>query len=135
MFFKSWGMALGCLISGILIDLDHIFDYVREHGWSFDIKKFFHIHNTAQYNRIILFWHGWEWLILWGIIAWLTDWNPWAVGILIGISQHMALDSIANGLDLRSYSILWRWKHKFHFDTVFPEWKKIKYKHRQPPHN
>jgi len=128
-------MALGCLISGILIDLDHIFDYVREHGWSFDVKKFFRLNNTAQYNRAVIFLHGWEWMILWGITAWLTEWNPWAVGILIGISQHMVLDSIANGLDLRGYSICWRWKHKFHFDTVFPKWKKVKYKHRQTPHN
>jgi hypothetical protein len=124
--FKSWGLATACFISGIFIDLDHIVDYTREHGRPFNIKNFFRVNNNAQYNKILLLWHGWEWLILWGMAAWLTDWNPWIIGILIGFSQHLVLDNINSG-SRWSYSLFWRWRQGFDFDRIFPRMKKYKY--------
>jgi hypothetical protein len=125
--FKSWGLAAACFISGIFIDLDHIIDYTREHGLPFNIKKFFRVNNKAQYNKILLLWHGWEWLILWGMAAWLTDWNPWITGAFIGFSNHLVLDTFYNSLNLKSYSLLWRWRQDFDFDRIFPRMKKCKY--------
>lgn len=130
MTFKSWGLAAACFISGIFIDLDHIIDVVREHGWSVKIKEFFQICHTSQFNRIFLLWHGWEWLVICAIAAWATEWNPWMNGTLIGLTSHMILDSYHNTLKLRSYSLIWRWKNGFIFDIVFPKMAVVKYKHR-----
>ncbi len=124
--FKSWGLAIACFISGIFIDLDHIVDYTREHGLPFNIKNFFRVNYMAQYNKILLLWHGWEWLVLLSAAAWLTDWNPWITGILIGFSQHLVLDNINSG-SRWSYSLFWRWRQDFDFDTIFPRMKKYKY--------
>ncbi len=128
LIFKSWGLAISCFIMGIFIDLDHFIDYIRENGWSFKIKNFFQVCHTCQFNRIFLLLHGWEWLILWGIAAWLTDWNPWMVGAFIGFSQHIVLDVFYNGSNLLPYSLIWRWKKDFHFDTIFSNLKSRKYK-------
>ena len=92
MIFKSWGLAVSSLIAGIFIDLDHFFDYINEHGLPFRIKNFFHVCNKSQFDKIILFLHGWEWVALLGIAAWLMDWNPWVTGTFIGIGQHIFLD-------------------------------------------
>lgn len=116
---RSWPLAIASFIAGIFIDLDHIFDVIREHGWSVKIRDFFHICNTAQFYRIILIWHGWEWLLLGLAMAWLTDWNPWVTGVFIGLSQHMVLDALNNSPGFLSYSLLWRWKHQFDYDTIF----------------
>ncbi|MBI5663931.1 MAG: hypothetical protein HZC49_02400 [Nitrospirae bacterium] len=129
MAFKSWGLSLACLISGIFIDLDHLLDVVREHGWSIKVKDFFRICHHAQFDRIILIWHGWEWLFLLTISSWLTDWDPWITGTLIGFGQHMVLDTYFNNARFMSYSLIWRWKNNFDFDTVFPKFKVKKYKH------
>ena len=129
LIYNSWGLALACFISGIFIDLDHVIDVVREHGWSVKVKDFFRICHHAQFDRIILLWHGWEWLVLWIISAWLTDWNPWITGTLIGLSQHIVLDAYSNSSNFMSYSLIWRWKHNFDFDTLFPKFKSNKYKH------
>jgi len=129
MIFKSWALSLSCIISGIFIDLDHIIDVVREHGWDVRVKDFFEICHNAQFNRIVLLLHGWEWLPLWALTAWLTGWNPWITGTLIGLGQHIVLDAYSNSSNLLSYSLIWRWKNNFHFDTLFPKFKSNKYKH------
>ncbi len=130
LIFKSWGLALASLISGILVDLDHIVDVVREHGWSIKTKDFFRLCKTGQFDRIILVWHGWEWIILWAAAAWITEWNPWMTGVFIGLAHHMILDTYINATNPWSYSLIWRWKKDFHFDTIFPKYKNIKYMHR-----
>ncbi len=132
MIFKSWGLAVSSFIAGIFIDLDHIIDYLRENGRPFRIKNFFRICHECRFNKVILIWHGWEWLVVWGAAAWLSDWNPWITGTLIGLTQHMLLDAINSIPDfksLRSYSLIWRWKKNFDFDTLFPKMKNIKYRY------
>lgn len=127
LIFKSWELAVSCFVSGIFIDLDHFIDVIREYGWSFRIKDFFRICYTAQFERVMLICHGWEWLVLWAAAAWLTDWNPWVTGAFIGLTQHVILDVYQNSWDIRSYSLLWRWKNNFHFDTTFPRMTYLKY--------
>ena len=127
MLFRSWGLAAASFITGIFIDLDHIADVVREHGWSTKISEFFEICHNAKFDRIILFCHGWEWLVLWSAAAWLTGWNPWVTGALIGLTHHIIIDTITNSRNFLSYSLIWRWKKNFHFDTVFPKMTVYKY--------
>lgn len=117
----SWALTTSSFIAGIFIDLDHILDVVREHGWSIKLKEFFHVCNTCQFKRIYLIWHGWEWLLLFGFAAWLTGWNPWISGILIGLSHHLVLDAVYSAPSFWSYSLLWRWKQGFDFDTIFQD--------------
>lgn len=122
-------MSLSCIISGIFIDLDHIIDVLREHGKNVTVTDFFRLCHHGQFNRIILIFHGWEWLLLWAIAAWLTGWDPWITGTLIGLSQHMILDAYANSTNILTYSLLWRWKNGFDFDTIFPKLRAKKYRH------
>ena len=129
LIFKSWALSISCFITGIFIDIDHVFDVIRENGWSIKVKDFFRICHKAQFEHIVLLWHGWEWLFLWTVATWLTDWNPWMTGALIGLTHHIVLDVIANNWQIRSYSLIWRWKQNFHFDTTFPNMTAIKYEH------
>lgn len=130
LLFRSWGLAVSCFISGIFIDLDHIIDVSRQKGVSFNVKNFFHTCDKCQFDDIILIWHGWEWIFLFAIVAWLSNWNPWATGIFIGLFQHLILDAIYNAPTWRTYSLIWRWRNNFHFDTIFPNLTPQKYKHR-----
>jgi hypothetical protein len=130
MIFKSWGLAAASLISGILIDLDHLFDYTYEHGQPFNIRDFFRVCHNCQFNRIFLLLHAWEWVALLGIAAWLSGWNPWVTGVLIGFGQHILLDTVHNGSGLRSYFLYWRWKNDFVFDRIFHHLRTYKYEYR-----
>lgn len=130
LFFKSWGLTVASFIAGIFIDLDHILDVMREHGRTVTVKDFFRICNTAQFDRIYLICHGWEWLLMGSVMAWYSNWNPWIVGATIGFTHHMVLDSIFNSTDFKSYSLLWRWRNDFNFDRCFVKLKDWKYNSR-----
>ncbi len=118
--FKSWGLAIASLISGIFIDLDHIMDYLVEYGHHLNIKKFFRACYETQFRRLFLLLHGWEWLIFWGAAAKLTDFNPWITGFLIGYGQHLVLDQLSNKPSARGYFLSWRWKNGFDPKAIFP---------------
>jgi len=131
MIFKSWYLSMACLLSGIFIDLDHIIDYFREQGINLDIKKFFRICEYGQFDKIVLIFHGWEWILLFIAIAWSSDWNPLVIGVVIGFGHHILLDAFYNRTGIRTYSIIWRWSKGFDFDTTFPSIKPVKYNYRK----
>ena len=106
--FKSWSMALSCFLSGILIDIDHVYDYLKEYGYPFKVKDFIRAIYTAKLTRMTLFFHSWEVILLLSIITWFTNWNPLSVGILIGFGHHMILDKLYTGVPLRRYSFIYR---------------------------
>ena len=130
MIFRSWGLAAANLIVGIFIDFDHFFDYIYAHGRRFKVKDFFRNCHNCQFDKIFIFLHAWELLALMGAAAWLTDWNPWVTGAFIGIGQHLFFDTLYNGSGFRSYSLFWRWKNDFDFDTIFHRLTDCKYKNR-----
>ena len=120
MLFKSWSMAFSCFLSGIFIDIDHIYDYLREFGLPFRVKDFIHTVYNAKFNHMTMFFHSWELLFLILVIAWFTNWNPWITGILIGFGHHIVLDKLYTGGRLRNYFFIFRWKKDFKIELLFP---------------
>jgi hypothetical protein len=118
--FKSWSMSVSCFLSGIFIDIDHIYDYVREFGLPFRIRDFIHAVYTAKLNRMTLFFHSWEVMFLILMIAALTNWNPLIVGIFIGFGHHIILDKIYTGVPLQRYFYMYRKKRDFQIESLFP---------------
>ncbi len=104
-------------MSGILIDCDHVMDYLMEFRRRLRIREFF---ETYRYRKQSLVWvvlHSWELLFLLGICVFLMNWNPWFVGTFIGFTQHIILDQIFNKPNKCGYFFLWRLKNDFDFKT------------------
>lgn len=120
LLFKSWSMALACFLSGIFIDIDHIYDYIKQFGFPFKVKDFVNTVYNNGISRLTFVFHSWEILLLLGIIAWFTNWNTWLAGTFIGFSLHIVLDKLNNGERLRTYSFIWRWGKQFKFEDTFP---------------
>ncbi len=131
LIFKSWGLTTASFISGIFIDIDHIYDVIREHGKDTTIQEFFHISHGAQFHKVFLLFHAWEWLFAGLLLSWYSNWNHWVIGAVIGITHHLIMDSIYNSANFLSYSLFWRWKHNFHFDTIFNRLIDHKYSYRK----
>lgn len=119
LIFKSWALSLSCLISGIFIDLDHVIDYIREHGLTLNPRTFSHNFTNGKFDKMYLVFHAWECLLVLAFISWLYDWNLWITGVLIGFSQHILLDAFHNTRNFQSYSLLWRWKNGFKYGSIF----------------
>jgi hypothetical protein len=122
--FKSIGLTVASLVSGILVDADHVIDYWIEHGLRFDLKQLFNYFDEKNFEnreRLFFIFHAWEWLIILFVVAMLTEWNPWITGLLVGYGQHMVLDELYNSFKYRirpfvwGYFLLWRWNNGFRF--------------------
>jgi hypothetical protein len=113
LFFKSWSMSISCVFSGIFIDLDHIYDYIREIGYPFKFRDMVQIALNNDITRWTVVLHSWELLFVLLIIAWYTNWNPWITGTLIGFTSHILLDTVNQGITFQPYSFIWRRKRNY----------------------
>ena len=120
LIFKSWELSISSLIAGILIDIDHAFDYFLERGLRLHWKEFLSYFYNEKHKKIILFLHGWEWLFCLGSAAVLTKFNPWVTGVFIGYGHHMVFDYFYSRTSILTYSLIWRWKKNFDSQTLFP---------------
>ena len=110
---KSWIIFTSSLISGVLIDCDHIFYYF----WKFRKRSRVKEIVDAHHNEKILFhmkmFHSWELLALLSICAFLMTGNPWIIGITIGFTQHVVLDQIFNKPNRWLFFFFWRLNNGF----------------------
>lgn len=120
LIFRLWELSLACFITGFIIDIDHVFDYILENSSDFKINIFFDFFYHEKHQKIILLFHGWEWLLICYIFAELTNYNILVTGILIGYGQHLIFDYIYSKAPLKSYSLIWRWKNNFNSEIIFP---------------
>jgi hypothetical protein len=116
---KSWIVFGSSLISGVLIDLDHILDYFMAYGINIRIKQFFEVCHNLKIPRVRLIFHSWELLFLLSICAFVMRWNPWVVGTIVGFTQHIVLDQIFNKPNKWTYFFFWRLKKGFSSKRCF----------------
>ena len=113
---KSWGGAIACFVSGILIDLDHLLDYCiikKRMCWSLDTLKAF---CTDKTGKIYLVLHSYElMIILWAAMIYLKATGIW-LGLLYGMSVHILLDQLTNPIYPLAY--FWFYRLKLGFPKV-----------------
>jgi hypothetical protein len=118
--FHSAAMAIASFFSGILVDLDHIFEYLREYGLRLDARFFFHSFHNTLYRKVVLFLHAWEWLAVLAVCAVLLHGNVFVIGIMIGIAQHLIADQYTNPVSRWGYFFIYRLRCGFVTSRIFP---------------
>ncbi len=94
--------------SGFLIDIDHVFDYLREYGFRISLKAFFAAFYGNRFKRLILIFHGWEWMLLLLLLSWRSGWNEVLVGIFFGAVFHLIIDQMGNEVTCPGYFFCYR---------------------------
>lgn len=116
----SWPLAGSSLLAGIFMDVDHVFDYYREYGRPFNVRRFFEASYQREYQRIFIVFHAWEWLPLILLAVWWSGWNPWVAGAAAGWLQHFLLDQLVNRPEKGGYFFLARAHQDFNHRVIFP---------------
>jgi hypothetical protein len=114
----SPALAVSSCAAGFLVDVDHLFDYWKQHPLSFDIPHFFRTCNEYQLKKAYLLFHSWELLLLAALVAYLSR-SVWVVGIALGLIQHMAFDQICNKMHPFSYFLIYRIVKQFKAEAIF----------------
>lgn len=112
---------------GVLIDLDHLIDYFFAFGFKFRLEYFIKGYQFLASDKIYIFFHGWEYVILLAAIAWFIKFNiklkAALLALALGMFFHLSIDTLTNeGAQFKVYSIIYRAKNNFDLrQLVTPE--------------
>ena len=106
--FRKAQMSVACFLTGVLIDLDHIFDYYMNHELMDGLRllrrprelpEFLaagYVNHKPDYKSYKSL-HSMELLAVVPLLYMFGVWNAAATGILIGFMVHLALDALPLG--------------------------------------
>jgi len=121
-FAKSLYAGLICFLSGFLLDIDHIIEYIVHYGpRDLTIKNVYlacaQTHEQEgeyQFRKLYLIFHSTEIAIVLWVLALYTK-NVYLFVSALGYSTHLILDYMGNISIFRpqSYFVIWRAINKF----------------------
>jgi hypothetical protein len=115
---RSPEAAAGSFVTGIFMDLDHIFDYWVAHPFKMDIAHFFETCEEYKLPKTYLILHSFELVVPLGLLAYFTR-SPWLMGFLLGWIPHIIFDHFMNRTYPLSYFFVYRMVNKFNITKVF----------------
>lgn len=107
--------------AGFIIDIDHLIDFTREYGLSSDPRKLFKVFHETRFNKLFLWFHAWEWLIILFALSFIFEGNRVLPGLFAGMLHHLILDQCCNGVTPLGYSIVYRAVHQFSMPKIVTE--------------
>lgn len=130
-FTKSFYTAALCFASGVLVDADHVIEYIIHHRFkNFTFKKIYQASEETgkqkgayKFNRLYLVFHTGEVALLFWLAAIIAK-NIYFLGIAVGYTSHLILDSIGNKLRPKFYFMTWRILDRFSTEELFRKFKK-----------
>ncbi|MDP2939343.1 MAG: hypothetical protein Q8O13_04585 [Candidatus Omnitrophota bacterium] len=119
LYSKSVLASLVCFLSGVFIDLDHVFDfYFHYKRLTLSIKEFYLSCEEYRFDRLFLFFHSLEWILLLWILIAIFKLNLIWVAFALGISLHIVMDMIGNRLFSYAYFFIYRWLKGFRAESL-----------------
>jgi hypothetical protein len=94
--YRSRPAAIASFLAGWLIDLDHIFDYIRAHGLKLNWTRFNEACHEKYSGKLYLPLHSYELLALFFLLFRGPTRQPYRVGITVSILAHLLLDQKCN---------------------------------------
>lgn len=94
--YGCYRAAAASFFVGWLIDLDHIVDYVRAHGWKLNWSAFSEANHEKYSGKLYLPLHSYELLALFFLLFRGPARQPLRVGITLSILTHLLLDQRCN---------------------------------------
>lgn len=101
---------------GVLIDLDHLYDYYLAYRWDFKLHKFLKGKAIRQNRRLYVLFHGYEYVFLLVWLGYIIK-NPihqlFIFTLAIAALVHLLTDASVNNVYIRTYSIPYRLYYSF----------------------
>jgi hypothetical protein len=94
--------------SSVLIDCDHVLDYLLCNKRWEGMSHFFASCEEGRLPRLYLALHAFEWVILLWLLVGTGVAAAWGVGLTIGVTGHMLMDWVGNRHIVKQ-SFYWLW--------------------------
>jgi len=110
---RSPELSVSCVLSGILLDMDHVLDFYLLTDERFTLKSFFSWCYELRWTKIYLVLHSYELFLLLALAACLFPSQALA-GVLLGMGLHLFMDQLGNkGLNKWFYFMIFRYRSGF----------------------
>jgi hypothetical protein len=118
--FDSFAAAAACLISGLLLDVDHLLDYFLHQPRSNTLGDLVDVCENCRLRKVILPLHSWE-LVLPVLLAaaMLPGQRLLLIGLVIGLCLHLLADQLSNPVTGGAYFFIHRWRKGFRRSAFF----------------
>lgn len=104
-----WCLFFG-LLSGVLIDTDHLFDYVRAYGFTWSPHDFFQETYFLHSGKNYVLFHGFEFVLIIWVTSFFLSMPKRLFGMVLGTSLlfHLVIDIALAGVAPISYFFIFR---------------------------
>jgi len=102
---QSPQIAVSCFLSGIFVDIDHVFDFLIFSGEKFSIKNMLSWCYELRWEKIVLIFHSYEIYLVLGFITYYFFPNNVLIGIMVGSGLHLALDQIGHCCFIQKFRV------------------------------
>ena len=117
-FTNSWFYTLLTVFLGLLVDFDHVFDYIREEK-RFDFKDMFIKSYMGDFKKLYIVFHAYEYIpVAWIISFIIKDWTFGTV-FTIAYLSHMLPDQFTNNTKPFGYFFIYRLMKNFSMKEQF----------------
>ena len=110
-------LGWACAAISLLVDLDHVADYLRYYGWQHvSWRDFVNGSYMRESGRVYIFGHAWEWVVVLLIGARLpmpARQRAAAFALAIGLAGHLAVDTIDHREYIGKNILMYRLAHGF----------------------
>lgn len=108
----SLSPSIACFLTGWVIDVDHLYEYIKVNGWDFNVKRFNGFfsksHPSLPGNKVYFFFHAHEFAIILILICFLSKLNLTVSFATLGYITHLLFDQFTNSAFPFAYFLTYR---------------------------
>jgi hypothetical protein len=117
-FTHSWLYTAMVFVLGVLIDVDHVLDYIREEH-RFDMKDMFVKSYKGDFVHLYVIFHAWEYIPLSWIIGAAINNYTFSIVFSVSYFAHMLADQLMNNVRPFGYFLTYRMMKGFVMSKFF----------------
>ncbi len=116
---KTITPSIACFLIGWLVDVDHIWDFYKNVGKDFTVKRFLKTFENGEIKKAYLYLHSYELLFGLVFLCFFTHFNYLLSFTTLGFAIHLFLDQIFNPVKPLTYFITYRILNSYNADIIF----------------
>ena len=124
----DWGHAAAAGAGGVLIDLDHIWDFYRKWGFWGGLRRMAGnsvLGGKQEANRVYLLLHGWDVLLALALLAVFGLGDFYLLSAVLGGAVHLLFDQFVNPVRAFSYFLAYRMSKGFRRELLVDPFRDI----------
>ena len=122
---KTISPSIACFLVGWLVDVDHIWDFYKNAGKDFNVRRFVNAFENGEIKKAYLYFHSYELLFILILLCFVTRFNHFLSFTTLGFAVHLFFDQIFNPVKPLTYFITYRILNSYNADIVFRHLTKI----------